>query len=313
MAVDLKATRDGFGDVIGELGGRFKELVVLDADLSVSTKSSCFAGKFPKRFFDVGCAEQNLIGTAAGLALAGKVAVASSYAIFASGRAWEQIRNVVAHDNLDVKIVVSHAGLTNDSDGSSHQALEDIALMRVIPNMHVIVPADYYEAKKAIETAVKTKGPFYIRLSRSKTPVIFDDKYKFKLGETVELTSGKDVCIFACGVMVAEALDAALKLGNEGINARVVNVSSIKPLDKKSVLKHANECGIVVTAEEHNIYGGLGSAIAEILCEEKIPIKMVGVKDRFGQSGKVGELMEEYGLTSAEIQKAVRSLLKGCK
>jgi len=310
METELKSTRDAYGEVIAELGIRNKNLVVLDADLAVSTKSICFAGKFPKRFFDVGCAEQNLIGTAAGLALSGKTAVASSYAIFASGRAWEQIRNVVAHDNLDVKIIVSHAGLTNDSDGSSHQALEDIALMRVIPNMHVLVPADYYEAKKAVEAAVKTDGPFYVRLSRSKTKVLFDDSYKFKLDETVRMEEGEDVCIYACGVMVPEALDARKKLAEEGVNARVVNVHTIKPLDKKGILKHARETGFAVTAEEHSIHGGLGSAIAEVLCEEGIPLQMVGVRDRFGQSGKVAELMREYGLTSADIQKAAKNVLK---
>lgn len=310
MTSELKSTRDAFGEVIPQLGGRYKNLVVLDADLSVSTKSICFAEKFPKRFFDVGCAEQNLIGTAAGLALSGKIAVASSYAIFASGRAWEQIRNIVAHDNLNVKIVASHAGLTNDSDGSSHQSLEDIALMRVIPNMHVVVPADYYEAKKAVESAVKTKGPFYIRLSRSKTPVLFDDRYDFKLGKTLTMKDGKDVCIFACGVMVAEALAAAEKLKESNISVRVVNVHTIKPLDVGGVIKNARDTGLVVTAEEHGVYGGLGSAIAEVLCGEGIPLKMVGVRDRFGQSGKVVELMEEYGLTSRDIETAVKGLLK---
>jgi transketolase len=310
---DAKSTRDAFGAVIPKLGEKFKQLVVLDADLSVSTKSICFAGKFPKRFFDVGCAEQNLIGTAAGLALSGKISVACSYAIFASGRAWEQIRNVVAHDNLDVKVVVSHAGLTNNSDGSSHQSIEDMALMRVIPNMRVVVPADYYEAEKAIECAVKTKGPFYIRLSRSKTPVIFDSNYNFKIGEVVRLRDGKDVCIYTCGVMVSEALAAADILSKEGISARVVNVHTIKPLDVKAVLKHARETGAVVTAEEHSVFGGLGSAISEAIAEEGIPLKMVGIKDRFGQSGSVEELMKEYGLTAGSIADSARQLLKSRK
>lgn len=309
MPTELKSTRDAFGDVIVELGRRFSNLVVLDADLSVSTKSSCFAEKFPKRFFDVGCAEQNLIGVSAGLALSGKVAVACSYAIFASGRAWEQVRNVVAHDNLDVKVVVSHAGLTNSSDGSSHQSLEDIALMRVIPNMHVVVPADYYEAKKAVEAAVQTKGPFYVRLSRSKTPVLFDDGYKFRLGRTVTLADGDDACIFACGIMAAEALKAAESLKKEGISARVVDVHTIKPLNARDIVKNARETGLVVTAEEHSIHGGLGSAIAEVLCKGGIPVSIVGVRDRFGQSGKVEELMTEYGLTSEGIKSAVQGVL----
>ena len=309
MTSELKSTRDAVGDVLPKLGLRYGNLVVLDADLSVSTKSSCFAERFPQRFFDVGCAEQNLMGMAAGLALSGKIAVACSYAIFASGRAWEQIRNVIAYDNLDVKVVVSHAGLTNDSDGSSHQALEDIALMRVIPNMHVIVPADFYEAKRAIEAAVATKGPFYVRLSRSRTPVVFDRSYAFKLGRTMELCDGDDACIFSCGVMVPEALHAAGALRRRGIRARVVDVASIKPLDGKAVVKHARATGVVVTAEEHSIYGGLGSAIAEVL-RGIVPMRMVGVRDRFGQSGGIDELMREYNLTSADIQKAVVDVLK---
>jgi transketolase len=308
MPTDFKSTRDAFGDVIVDLGGRFGNLVVLDADLSVSTKSSCFAEKFPGRFFDVGCAEQNLIGVSAGLALSGKVAVACSYAVFASGRAWEQVRNVVAHDNLDVKVVVSHAGLTNGSDGSSHQSVEDIALMRVIPNMRVVVPADYYEAKSAVEAAVRIKGPFYVRLSRSKTPVLFGGDYRFRLGRTATLADGDDACIFACGVMAAEALNAAGVLRKEGISARVVNVPTIKPLNVKDVVKNARETGLVVSAEEHSVYGGLGGAIAEVLCGQGIPLGMVGIKDRFGQSGNVDELMREYGLTSGEICSAVRSM-----
>ncbi|MBM3309375.1 MAG: transketolase family protein [Candidatus Altiarchaeales archaeon] len=312
MTTELKSTRDAFGDTIVPLGNKHKNLVVLDADLAVSTKSICFAGRFPERFFDAGCAEQNLIGTAAGLALSGKIAVAATYAIF-SCRAWEQVRNVVAHDNLDVKIVVSHAGLTNNSDGSSHQSIEDIALMRVVPNMYVVVPADYYEAKKAVEAAVETKGPFYIRLSRSKTPVVFDEKYEFKLGEVVKLRDGKDACIFACGTMVAEALDAAEKLSQEGVSVRVVNVHTIKPLDKRNVLKHARETKVVVTAEEHNVYCGLGSAIAEVLCESGIPLKMIGIRDRFGQSGSESELKKEYGLSSEKICEAVKEILKSRK
>jgi transketolase len=309
MTIELKSTRDATGEVLPKLGLRYRNLVVLDADLSASTKSSCFAERFPHRFFDVGCAEQNMMGLAAGLALSGKIAVACSYAVFASGRGWEQIRNVIAHDNLDVKVVVSHAGLTNDVDGSSHQALEDIALMRVIPNMHVIVPADYFEAQRAIETAVASKGPFYVRLSRSKTPVVFDAGCDFKLGRVAQVRDGDDVCIFSCGVMVPEALDAAAKLGREGVSARVVDVSTVKPMDVKGIEKHARETGCFVTAEEHNIQGGMGSAVSEVL-RGGFPVEMVGVRDRFGQSGSVAELMREYALTSADIQKAAKAVLK---
>jgi len=309
MASELRSTRDAFGEAVVKLGERFGNLVVLDADLSVSTKSDCFAKRFPFRFFDVGCAEQNLIGVAAGLALSGKVSVACSYAIFASGRAWEQIRNVVAHDNLNVKVVVSHAGLTNNADGSSHQSLEDIALMRVIPNMHVVVPADYFEALGAVEAAVRTRGPFYVRLSRSKTPVLFGEDYRFRLGEPVVVRDGCDVTVFACGVMVAESLRAADVLKSEGVDVRVVDVHTIKPLDAKRVLRHARDTGFVVTAEEHSVFGGLGSAVAEVVSEKGVPLRMVGVRDRFGQSGGIEELMKEYGLTAEAVVSEVRRVL----
>ncbi len=309
---ELKSTRDAYGEVLVELGEKNRDIVVLDADLSVSTKTCKFAKRFPERFFDVGCAEQNLIGTAAGLSAGGKIAFASTYAIFATGRAWEQIRSLIAHDKLDVKIVVTHAGLTNSYDGASHQSLEDIALMRVIPNMTLIVPADAIETKKAIKASVKISGPVYIRLSRIKTPIIFDDNYKFVIGKGVELTEGKELSIIATGTMVSKSLEAAKILKRVGIEARVINIHTIKPIDKGLILKAAKETGAILTVEEHSIYGGLGSSVAEILAQETeyVPFKILGVKDRFGQSGDYEELLKEYGLTSGGIYKAAKQVYR---
>ena len=296
-----------------ELGEGNRDVVVLDADLSVSTQTAKFADRFPERFFNVGCAEQDLLGTAAGLAAGGKTAFASTYAIFASGRGWEQIRSLIAHDKLNVKIVVSHAGLSNSSDGASHQSLEDIALMRVIPNMTVIVPADAIEAKKAIKASVKIPGPVYIRLSRVKTPLIFNENnYEFVVGKGIRLTEGKDLSIIASGSMVPKSLEAAEMLKREGIDARVINISTIKPIDKEILLKAARETDAILTVEEHSVYGGLGSSVAEFLIQEVRPVlfKILGVEDRFGQSGGYEELLKEYGLTSEEIYKSAKQVLK---
>ena len=261
--MELKSTRDAYGDALLELV-EDTNVVVLDADLSVSTQTNKFAKRYPERFFNVGCAEQNLIGVAAGLAIAGKIAFASTYAIF-SHRAWEQIRNTVAHDNLNVKIAVSHAGLTNAPDGASHQSLEDIALMRVIPKMRVIVPGDAVETEKAVLTEAYSPGPAYIRLNRVKTPIIFDDTYEFRLGKVVKLIDGDDLAIIASGTMIHEALDAAKKLAQEShVSTCVLNLHTIKPLDKESIIQVAKETGAIVTVEEHSIYGGLGSAVAEV-------------------------------------------------
>lgn len=311
---EQKSTRDAIGDALVQLGEENREVVVLDADLSVSTQTSKFARKFPERFFDAGCAEQNMISVAAGLASAGKVAYASTYAIFASGRAWEQIRSA-AHDKLNVKIVVSHAGLTNSSDGASHQSLEDIALMRVIPNVTVVVPADYVEAKKAIIHAARCPGPFYIRLNRIKGPLLYDEGYEFKSGTASVLREGKDICIIAAGTMVAKAVEAAKLLEIDGISAKVVNMSTIKPLDKHAIVSAAEETGAIVTVEEHSIHGGLGSSVAEVLIQEGIPVhfRMVGVADRFGQSGEYEELLKEYGLDTESIHKAAKQVHKNKK
>jgi transketolase len=302
----MKSTRDAYGEVLAELSMN-ERVVVLDADTSTSTRTSKFATKSPNRFFNVGCAEQNLIATAAGFAYAGKIAIASAYAIFATGRPWEQIRNFVAHDRLNVKIIATHAGLTNGPDGASHHSLEDIAALRTIPNLTVVVPADAEETKQAIRAAIECDGPFYIRLSRAESPVIFDSSYEFKLGKGTVLKDGKDATIIATGNMVAKALDAADVLAKEGIKVRVINISTVKPIDQGLILAAARETGAIVTAEEHNVYGGMGSTVAEVVgANEPVPIEFVGIMDRFGQSGETEELYEIYGLTSERIVEAVK-------
>ena len=307
--MESKSTRDAYGDALLELGDN-PEVVVLDADLSVSTQTNKFAVKYSSRFINVGCAEQNLMGVAAGLAIAGKIPFASTYAIF-SMRAWEQIRNTIAHDKLSVKIAVSHAGLTNGPDGASHQSLEDLALMRVIPNMSVINPCDAVETMSAVISETSRKGPAYIRLNRSKSPVIFDDNYHFRFGESVKLIDGNDVAIFATGTMVHKSLEASKILKKEGINARVINIHTIKPLDEKTIIKTAKETGAVISVEEHSFFGGLGGAIAEVLGEHcPVPMKIIGVKDVFGESGEYDELLEKFGLTTRNIVTSAREIMR---
>jgi len=307
--MESRSTRDAYGDALLELGDN-PGVVVLDADLSISTQTNKFAVKYPLRFINVGCAEQNLMGVAAGLAIAGKIPFASTYAIF-SMRAWEQIRNTIAHDKLSVKIVVSHAGLTNGPDGASHQSLEDLALMRVIPHMSVINPCDAVETRSAVISETSRKGPAYIRLNRAKTPVIFDDNYHFRFGEAVKLTEGTDLAIFATGTMVHKALEASEILKKEGINARVINIHTIKPLDEKTIINTAKETGAVISVEEHSIFGGLGGAIAEVLGEHcPVPMKIIGVKDVFGESGEYEELLEKFGLTTKNIVTSAREIVR---
>lgn len=306
--MEPKSTRDAYGDALLKLGDD-SNVVVLDADLSTSTQTNRFAKKCPERFFNVGCAEQNLIGVAAGFAIAGKTAFASTYAIF-STRAWEQIRNTVAHDNLNVKLAVSHAGLTNAPDGASHQSLEDIALMRVIPNMTVIVPSDAMETEKAVISEAYRQGPVYIRLNRAKTPIIFEDDYEFMIGKAVKLKDGNDLAIFATGTMVHEALEASKMLKTKNIDACVVNMHTIKPLDKDAVVKIAKQTGAIVSVEEHSIYGGLGGAIAEVLGEKyPVPMRIIGVNDVFGESGEYEELLKKHGLTAVNIAKSSKELM----
>ncbi|AZR72200.1 transketolase [Anoxybacter fermentans] len=306
-----KATRDGFGDGIVEAGRKNSNIVVLDADVGSSTRVKKFMEEFPERFLEMGIAEANMIGVAAGLATCGKIPFASTFAVFASARVADQLRNSIAYPKLNVKIAATHAGITVGPDGATHQAVEDIAILRSIPNFTVIVPCDYYEAKEAVKAAAEYDGPVYLRFTRGAVPFVFDENYKFEWGKVVPLRDGQDVTIFATGVMVDQALKAAQILEKEGISAHVVNVHTIKPLDVEGVVEAAQKTGAVVTAEEHNIYGGLGSAIAEVLVENApMPMQRVGIKDTFGESGKPDELMKKYGLLDVNIVDAVHTVLK---
>ena len=303
------STREAGGNALLKLGDTEENIVVLDADLSVSTQTKKFAENFPNRFFNVGCAEQNLIGTAAGLAIAGKTAFAGTYAMFIN-RAWEQIRNTVAHDNLNVKIMASHSGMTNAPDGASHQCFEDIAIMRVIPNMSVLNPADEIEAEKMVLNEAYRKGPAYIRLNRVSTPVIYGDDYEFEFGKAIEIREGDDATIIATGTMVTGAIKASETLKKGNIGARVLSIHTIKPLDKNEIIKVAKDTGSIVTIEEHSIYGGLGGAVAEVLAENyPVPMKIMGMKDRFGESGEYTHLINKFGLNAAEIMNNVKELV----
>ena len=304
------ATREAYGEALLQLGRENSDVVVLDADLSKSTKTYDFGKHFPERFFNMGIAEQNMLGTAAGLAASGKIAFCSTFAVFAAGRAFEQIRNSVAYPRLNVKIGASHAGITVGEDGGSHQAIEDIAIMRVIPNMTVFVPADAVETVAAVRAAVEIDGPVYIRLGRLGVPVIHGDDFVFKPGRAVTLREGKDVTLVATGIMVTTALEAAAQLAAEGIEATVLDMHTIKPLDAEAVISAANSTGAIVTAEEHSIIGGLGSAVAEVLAENSpVPLKRVGIQDSFGESGKPAELLEKYGLTTKHLVSAAKEVL----
>ncbi len=310
------AMRDAYGQTLVQLGGQNKDIVVLDADLSKSTKTADFAKVFPERFFNMGIAEQNLMGFSAGLAAAGKVPFASTFAVFATGRAFEQIRNSIAYPKLNVKIAATHAGISVGEDGASHQAIEDLALMRALPNMTVLAPADAEETRQVIKAAAAYKGPVYIRMGRLAVPVLFDQSYKFEIGKANVRREGKDVAIIANGLMVAEALKAAEILNSQGIEATVVNCASVKPLDENTIIAVSQQTGAVVTAEEHNIIGGLGSAVAEVLSENyPVPLCRVGIKDTFGESGRPEELLVKYGLTAAEIVKVAQKVIKkkNCK
>lgn len=304
------ATRMAYGEALAELGDKY-DFVVLDADLAGATKTAIFKKKFPERFFDCGIAEGNMMSVAAGIASTGKTVFASSFAMFASGRAFEQIRNSIGYPHLNVKIGATHAGITVGEDGATHQCLEDIALMRTIPGMTVINPADAVEAGAAVEAAINTNGPVYMRFGRYAVPVINDKlDYKFEIGKGILLREGKDVTIVASGLMVAMALEAAETLEKEDISARVINIHTIKPIDKDILLAAARETGALVTAEEHNIIGGLGSAVCEAICEEyPVPVLRVGVNDRFGHSGKVPPLLEMYGLTAENIAATAKKAL----
>jgi transketolase len=305
------ATRDAYGDALVELGKKRSDVVALDADLSGSTKTSKFAKAFPDRFFNSGIAEQDMMGTAAGLAIGGKMPFASTFAVFATGRAWEQVRQSICYPNLNVKIVASHAGVTVGEDGGSHQSLEDIAVMRVLPHMTVIVPADGVETTKAIEAVAEHMGPCYVRTGRNKVPVLFGADYQFKIGKAHVFHEGKDVAIIATGIMVAEALKAREGLLGEGIDAGVINMSTIKPLDAEAVIAAAKRCGAIVTAEEHSIIGGLGSAVAEVLAESSpAPLVRIGVRDQFGTSGDSDGLLKHYKLSAADIREGAHEAIR---
>ena len=305
------ATRDSYGNALVELSKELEDLVVLDADLAAATKTQIFKKQVPDRFFDCGIAEGNMMGVAAGLAACGKTVFASSFAMFAAGRAYEIVRNSIGYPHLNVKIGATHAGISVGEDGATHQCNEDIALMRTIPGMVVIHPADDVEARAAVRAAAFHDGPVYLRFGRLPTPVInHPETYRFQLGKGITLKDGKDVTIVATGLMVSEALAAAEELQREGIDARVINIHTIKPLDRPLILKAAQETGKILTVEEHNIIGGLGSAVAEAVSEEcPCPVRRVGVNDVFGVSGKAADLLKSFGLSADNIAKQAREML----
>ena len=305
------ATRDAYGDALVSLGKKRNDVVVLDADLSGSTKTAKFAKAFPDRFFNIGIAEQDMMGTAAGLAIGGKLPFVSTFAVFATGRAWEQVRQSICYPNLNVKIVATHAGVTVGEDGGSHQSVEDIAVMRVIPHMTVIVPADGPETLQAIEAVAEYQGPCYVRAGRNKVPTVCPENYRFRIGKAHVFNEGKHAAIIATGIMVAEALKARDQLKAEGIDAGVINMSTIKPLDRDAVIAAATRCGAIVTAEEHSIIGGLGGAVAEVLAESApAPLVRIGLKDTFGTSGDGEGLLKHYGLSAGDIAAAVKEAIK---
>ena len=306
------ATREAYGKALAALANTNENVVVLDADLSKSTKTADFKAVAPERFFNMGIAEGNMMGVAAGLSTCGKVPFVSTVAMFAAGRAFEQIRNSICYPKLNVKVCATHAGLTVGEDGASHQAIEDISLMRSVPNMVVINPADDIETEAAIKAVAEMEGPCYVRLGRMAVSRVNDEtNYNFVIGKGITLAEGNDVAIIATGIMVEAALEAKEELAKEGINARVINIHTIKPIDEELIIKAAKETGVIVTAEEHSIIGGLGSAVAEVVSEKcPVPVLRVGVKDTFGESGKPNELLEKYGLTSKDIVNKVKKALE---
>ena len=308
MKEEKKATRQSYGEALEKLGEENKKIVVLDADLSAATKTSIFAKKFQDRFFDMGIAEANMMGVAAGMASCGKIPYVSTFAAFAAGRAYDQIRASICYPNLNVKICATHCGITVGEDGATHQMLEDLALMRALPNMTVLCPSDDVKTKYLVEEIAKIKGPVYMRLARLATPGIYEENQKFEIGKAIQIGEGTDATIFATGVVVAEALKAKEELEKEGIYIRVVDVHTIKPIDKEMIIKSAKETKKLISIEDHSIIGGLGSAIAEVLTEE-YPCKLIrlGIKDTFGKSGNAVELMKYFGLTSEGIIQTIKN------
>ena len=304
------ATRESYSKALIELGNNTSNVVVMDADLAGATKTGAFKKEFPERFFNVGIAEANLINTAAGISTMGLVPFVSTFAMFASGRAYEQVRNTVGYPHLNVKICATHGGISVGADGASHQCCEDFGLMRTIPGMTVMCPSDDVEARKMVQAAYEMEGPVYIRFGRSATPVYHDEDFQFEIGKGELLKGGNDVAIIANGILVPEAVKAAQELAAEEIDARVINMATIKPIDKDIVLAAAKECGKIVTVEEHNIIGGLGEAVCALLAEEyPVPVKRIGVNDEFGHSGEAGELLEQFGLCASNIKAQVKALL----
>ncbi len=302
--------RETYGKTLVELGKENPDIVVLDADLSKSTMTTFFAKEFPKRFFDCGIAEQNMIGIAAGLASSGKIPFASTFAVFIPGRCFDQVRMSIAQPGLNVKLVVTHGGISIGEDGTSHQSVEDLSLICSLPGFTVIVPADAIETAQAVRMAATSHGPFYIRLARPKVPLVYTDDYRFNLGEAVMVRQGKDATIIAIGIMVAPALKAAENLKREGIDCRVLNMPTLKPVDEAAI-KAATDTGAIVTAEEHLEHGGLGSIVAQVVVKHQpVPMEFVAIKDTYAESGKPEELLEKYGLTAKDIEKAVHSVLK---
>ncbi|KKU28644.1 MAG: Transketolase central region [Candidatus Amesbacteria bacterium GW2011_GWA2_47_11b] len=309
--VEQVPTRNGYGDGLLELGARVGEIVVLTGDLKESTRVEEFAKRFPERFIECGVAEQNMMGIAAGLASAGKIPFVSSYAVFSPGRSWDQLRVSVCYSNLNVNIVGAHTGVSVGPDGATHQALEDIAITRVLPNMTVVVPCDYWETKKATLAAASRLGPYYSRFTREKTPVMTTEETPFEIGKAAVFADyGDDAAILACGPLVYQSLVAAKELEKEGIKVRVINNHTIKPMDVTTVMKAARDCGAIVTVEEHQVMGGMGSAVAEILVKNyPVPMEFIGMPDAFGESGQPEELLEKYGMSVREIKEAVRNVI----
>jgi transketolase len=305
------SVREAYGKTLLELGMENQDIVVLDADLSRSTMTHIFAHEFPERFFDCGIAEQNMIGIAAGLAASGKIPFASTFAVFAPGRCFDQIRMSVAQPGLNVKLVTTHGGITVGEDGTSHQSIEDLSLICSLPGFTVIVPADAIETTQAVEAATAHFGPFYIRLCRPKIPLVYSEDYRFNLGKAVTMRPGRDATIIAIGLMVKAALEAAQNLEREGIDCRVLNMSTLKPIDEAAITQAAAETGAIVTAEEHLEHGALGSMVAQVVARHQpVPIEFIAIKDTYAKSGKPAELLERYGLTAKDIEQAVRSAIK---
>lgn len=309
--IKQKATRDGYGDALVEMGAQDERIVVLGADLTDSTRTLWFAQKYPDRFFDFGIAEQNMLNAAAGLSLAGKIPWVSTYGVFVAGRAWDQIRTTTCYSNLNVKIGGAHGGISVGPDGATHQALEDVATMRVLPNMTVIVPADYYETKKAVIWACKHVGPVYVRFGREPVPIVTKPDDPFIMGKANLINDGTDVTIMNNGPVLRECMKAVQMLKEKGISARLVNMHTVKPIDRETIAKSARETGAIVTVEEHQVMGGFGSAVAEVVVQTcPVPMRFIGIQDRFGESGTPEELFEEFGLTAKHIVAAVEDVLK---